>query len=165
MKFIEKFCDILQEQLKLHEQLVSLSTEKKAILIEGSLERLERLIKSEHRLIQEVQYLERDRSAMVKQLAEALKISPDRVTISFLTDVVQLPEEKQRLGELKGDLQQVIEELMQINEVNSNLLKQSLEYIQATMEAITDDPGEDIVYTNPAKLAGRKGKSVFDAKS
>ena len=165
MKFIEKFCDIIQEQLQLHEQLLSLSTEKKTILIEGSLERLEKLIKNEHRLIQEVQYLERDRFAMVKQLAEVLKISPDRVTISFLIDVVQSSEEKQLMAELKDNFQRVIEELTRINEINSNLLKQSLEYIQTTMEAITEDPGEDIVYTNPTKMVGRKGKSVFDAKS
>ncbi len=165
MKFIDKFCEILNEQLSLHEKLLSLSQEKKTILIKGSLPDLERIIKEEHKLIQEVKYLERDRLAMVKQLAEALKISADRITISFLTEVMQDEASKERLQRIKGNLEEVVKELTEVNQLNAKLLEQSLEYIHATMDAITADPEEDLLYSHPVKQGVKKGRSVFDAKT
>lgn len=165
MKFIDKFCEILNEQLALHENLLSLSEEKKEILINGSLARLEQIVKEEHKLIQEVSYLEKDRYAMIRQLAEALRIEVEKITVSFLIEVVQDENDKHRLTKLKDSLEEVVKELGDINELNAKLLEQSLEYIQTTMEIITDDPDQEAVYTNPAKANMRKGRSIFDAKS
>ncbi|OEF97705.1 flagellar protein FlgN [Desulfuribacillus alkaliarsenatis] len=165
MKFIEKFCEILSEQLTLHEKLLTLSQDKKTILIEGSLPKLEKIIKEEHNLIQESRHLEKDRNAMIQQLAESLKIAPDNVTISFLIEVVQEDIAKQRLSSLKEKLEEVLKELSQVNQLNAKLLKQSLEYIQTTMESITDDPEQEMVYGNPSKSNAKKGRSVFDTRT
>lgn len=165
MKFIEKFCEILSEQLSLHEKLLSLSQEKKEVLIKGSLPGLEKIIKEEHKFIQDAQYLERDRHAMILQLAESLKIDPTQITISFLSEVVKDDPIKERINHLKSNLEEVLKELTQVNELNAKLLQQSLEYIQTTMETITDDPDQEIVYSNPGKSNAKKGKSVFDAKT
>ncbi|OEH86724.1 hypothetical protein BHU72_00150 [Desulfuribacillus stibiiarsenatis] len=166
MKFIEKFYEILRDQLAHHEKLLSLSQEKKTILISGSLADLEKIVKEEHKLIQDVRYMEKDRHAMVLQLAESLKISPDDITISFLTNVVQDEVVKQRLGKIKSDLEEVVQELAKINELNAKLLQQSLDYIQTTIEAITEDPDQDLTYSKPvANSSLKKGKSVFDART
>jgi len=165
VKFIDKFNEILNEQLSLHEKLLSLSQEKKDVLINGSLSNLEKIIKQEHKLIQDVRFLEKDRYAMIQQLAEALKIDVNKITISFLIDIVQEDATKARLTSLKSNLEEVVRELTEVNELNAKLLKQSLEYIQTTMETITDDPDQEMVYTNPAKSGIRKSRSVFDAKT
>lgn len=57
MKFIDKFNEVLRDQLVIHEQLLSLSKEKKDVLISGTLSKLEDIVKEEHRLIQEVSHL------------------------------------------------------------------------------------------------------------
>lgn len=165
MKFIEKFCEILSEQLSVHEKLLTLSEEKREVLIKGSLPGLEKILKEEHKLIQEAQYLEKDRHAMILQLAENLKVDSSQLTISFLLDVVKDDPINNRINKLKTNLGEVLKELTQVNELNAKLLQQSLEYIQTTMETITDDPDQEIVYSNPIKSNAKKGKSVFDAKT
>lgn len=165
MKFIDKFNEVLRDQLVIHEQLLSLSKEKKDVLISGTLSKLEDIVKEEHRLIQEVSHLEQDRYAMITQLAESLGLGVESITISFLLEVIKNDATKDRLVKLRDDLDDTVSELAEINELNAKLLEQSLEYIQTTMELITDDPEEELFYSNPNKQAAKKGKSVFDAKS
>lgn len=165
MSFIDKFCEILSDQLLLHEKLLAIGKEKKQVLIDGTLPELEKIIKQEHELIQKTRFLEKDRHLMITQLAEKLNVGVEKLSVSFLIEAVKEQREKDRLIKLKENLETVIQELSDINQLNSQLLQQSLEYIQTTMEAITEDPDQEMVYSNPSKSSLKKSKSVFDAKS
>ena len=59
----------------------------------------------------------------------------------------------------------VLQELERLNDINTQLIEQSLQFVNHSLHIITEDTKENYTYTNPTEkgtLKGRRG--IFDKK-
>lgn len=128
--------DALTEQLNLYRTLVDLSRRKRDLLVKGGTIEFEAIVESEQALLWQAGRLEERRFALQSQMAREMGLIPEDLTVSRLAPHVGEPEGT-RLRTLQSDILRVLAELGEVNEINTRLIKQSLSYINATLQMIT----------------------------
>lgn len=124
----------LQEESSLYRQLLEVAKEKQRVLVEGRFQSLGQVLEKEQKILRTVVGVEEERYALQCDLARLYGYSPGELTVSRLAETagkygVAL-REKQR--ELTG----IIQELSLVNQSNSELIQQSLAYIDFTLETL-----------------------------
>jgi flagellar biosynthesis/type III secretory pathway chaperone len=158
----------LEELIAIQEQLVEISQKKKDILIDGDIEKLSQLIAEESKLVRKMGKLEEERVFQVKEYLGRQGITSDEVTLSQLLSIIPSKEGKETIQSLADKLQKTIGQLQQHNDLNSKLIQDSLDYINHSLEMMTDNSGEGMNYQRPAgsvKKNPSTGRSFFDTKA
>lgn len=128
---------ILQQQIKLHKSLLELAKRKTAVIKENDLEQLNQLIKDEQKHIQAVGALETKR----QQLTGDEDIQPE-----------------------KEELLQVIIELKAVNELNQDLLTQSMQFVSLNLDLLMPQP-DSINYSKEDNEDDQPVRSMFDSQA
>jgi cell division protein ZapA (FtsZ GTPase activity inhibitor) len=145
----------LETESEIYRKFKEVENEKTAVIVEGDIEKLDRILNIEQRLHMEAQNIEKMRAAALKNLGL------DKKT---MLDVIEMSEggQKERLIKLFGDLNEHISAIKKINEYNTKLVKSRLEIISAVNNLYIDpETGAK------AKQAGAsKGEAIYgkDAK-
>ncbi len=147
---IHQLIDSMAKLLKLHKSLLELAFKKTGILEAEDVAALTNLLKEEQTHIFAIEKLEIERRRITgdQTLSELLEKWPDR--------------EKETLLEISQDLQEVIRQIQQQNELNQELITQSLKFISFSMSLISP-PQEDFNYVQGEP--GAPGKSLFNSKA
>lgn len=158
----QDFCDILQELLAIHTQLLQLSNAKKDALVEVDVPRIEEITKQEETIIIEVGKLEKMRRTMVMQLAKKLNLAENECTITTLIECAD-NDIKPKLAGLNKQLNEVLVNLKHNNDINTKLIEQSLTIINFNINVMTQST------TGPVYAAGGKQqvenlRGFFDKK-
>jgi flagellar biosynthesis/type III secretory pathway chaperone len=165
---IEPLVKVLQEILATNLEVHNLENRKKETLIKGDMEELSSIVNEETRLIRLLGKLEEDRSLVVKQLAKEANLPSSDPTLRELLSHVKDPVDRNRLEELQLQLVSLMKEIQQVNELNQQLIQQSLDYINYTIDLITDAPDEQ-VYQKPLQRESvtyhQPKRSLFDTKA
>lgn len=159
----EKLIGILEEENILYKDILALSRHKTGTIVEGKVSELEQLTKVEQRMMISIGNLEQQREAAVEGLTRHLNIPAEELNISLAVE--QVGEGLgNRLNVLKLEISEILKELKKVNDLNSQLIERSLEYIDFSMNLIAGNSSE---VTYSAKKGGDKGKggSLFDYKA
>lgn len=163
MDTLNKLLEILGNQEKVYNDLLNISKNKTDIIIEGKVQELENATKVEQTLILKMSDLEHQLENNVNGLVDELTIKEKNVTISILLKYIK-GNEKKKLEELRDRITNVISELEHANQLNSNLIQNSLEYINFSINlysnANADGSGN---YQNDGEVNTSKS-SFFDVK-
>lgn len=161
---MERILSALKNEKTIYDKLLSSSIEKKDFIIEGKLKELDRIVQIEGNLILKISKLEDEREAAVDALAKELGFPRENLTVTYICDELK----DKRCGPLKEITQSIagiLSQLKEVNDINGKLIKQSLEYIDFSINLITDslEPHNGVY---EAKVHGDKEKkvSLFDAK-
>lgn len=122
--------------------------------MEGKVSQLEQLTGVEQRLLLNVGGLEQQREEVVDELARLLDIPADELNISVAVEQAE-DELKEKLIALKDEIENTLKDLKEVNDLNSELIKKSLEYIDFSINLIAGGP-EDVTYD--AKRAGTRAR-------
>ncbi|MBO8164280.1 MAG: flagellar protein FlgN [Brevibacillus sp.] len=141
---------VLDQLVNLHKELYTLAAQKKEVLIKGDADALLGITKQETKLLRAVEQVEASRMEMVDQICAAKGLPLKGATLQELIKSVTSAEEKSRLQQYRGELIRIVSELRQANELNQQLLEQSLSFINHNLELLTDAPEEDYIYKHPA---------------
>lgn len=163
---MEKDCtdllETMQKQLEIYRMLLALAFEKQPVLVKGDIPELEAIIKEEELIILQVGRLEEQRSVLHLALANHFSLSPEELSLS---EIVKRTE-----GEMSQAFQQVFEEmtgvlkdLAEINQNNTNLIKSSLEYINLTLDLLTNTDSVP-VYNEQDEGKKHSAAKIFDRK-
>lgn len=140
MPVIQQLIETVEDLLKEHENLLALEEHKKQVLIAGDIAALQEITTQEARFIRRVEQLEEQRVRIGQQVAAKSGLALEDLTASKLAELVTDPQKAAKINLLTGRFAKVIGELRAANEVNGQLLKQSLELVQHSIEMMTDAP-------------------------
>jgi flagellar biosynthesis/type III secretory pathway chaperone len=163
---VQNVIKILNSQYNYYKDLLELSKTKKSIIIEGKVKELDKIIKLEQNMVFDIGQLERAREQETAQICKLIGLNIDTASLSEISSKLE-PKYQQEISKLQGLLSDTLKNLKAANEINGELIKQSLEYIDYSINIITSANSttgslyEDI--TDKNKGASTK-KRIFDTK-
>ncbi|WP_442602606.1 flagellar protein FlgN [Paenibacillus sp. KN14-4R] len=164
---ITDLLEVMGELTIIHTELLSLAKEKTPLLVNNDVEALNRIIHKENNWIKQVSELDQKRLHFVGEYLVKRGYHPNpKVTISDLIRIIYKAEEKQSLTEMQEKLSQVIAELQTVNQLNQEMIKQSLAFIDYSLDILVGSPENEVTYQHPAmqKQTGTR-VGLFNAKA
>ncbi|MEK5059518.1 flagellar biosynthesis protein FlgN [Paenibacillus sp. FSL H7-0326] len=150
-----------------HEQLIKLGETKKQTIIQNKVNEMIAITNAESKLVKRIEELELDRQEAVYGVLQQRGIkSRLNLTMPELIRLIFDQTDKQRLETALGQLSDTLTTLKQLNEINQQLLKQSLSYIDFYVETLSYRPETEVTYQNPAdKQHNAQSSGLFDTRA
>ena len=167
---MENLMDLLEKENSEYEKLLELSMEKTPVIIEGNVEKLEKITDDENIIVSRVNMLDKQRMQAMEDIANVLNKDVESLKLAQLTAMLsQRPQEQKRLAAIHTRLKITTEQLVRVNEHNMDLITRSLQMVEYNMNVIKSMKcaPETANYTRGAYNAGNTMGSVqksFDAK-
>jgi flagellar biosynthesis/type III secretory pathway chaperone len=152
--------ELLDNLIQLHKALQTLAVQKKEVLIKGDVDQLLAITTQEKKLIKAVNTAEDTRQSLVAHMFAEQGIHRDNGTLADLIKLTTSPEEKTRLLKARDELTRIVSELQKANELNQQLLEQSLSFVNMTLDLVTDSPEDDFFYGRTARSDGYRNSST-----
>ena len=154
----------LEAEETIYEKLFSLSLDKKNLIIEGKVNELDKIVQMEGNMILEISKIEDEREKAVEELAKELKLPRENITVTYICDVLK-DNRCAQLREAAESIANILSQFKEANDINGKLIKQSLEYINFSINLITDSiQPHNCTYEANADEDKEKKFSLFDAK-
>lgn len=156
---------VLADMIKLHKIFNELAIEKTGIIKKGDMPALDQLLKKETLLIKQLKKLEQDRLFVVNEYLSNKGMAKEDVTMDELIESATL-EEQDVLQRLQKGLLSEIKMLQEHNELNQQLIQDSLRFVNLSLDLIAPDP-EEVNYQRPTQkgYSEGSGRSIFDSKA
>nr|WP_239534618.1 flagellar protein FlgN [Priestia taiwanensis] len=154
----------LTKQVEEHEALLLLATNKTDIVKSGEIEALEKTMKQEQRHVLVMQKLEAERKEIVYRLMSGRPFEGAEPTLSECIEVIE-GQGKTELLLLMSKLIEVVRQVKQVNELNQALLSQSLQFVNMTLSATTQQEPPTTYSKNQEKQPKRQPQSMFNVQA
>jgi flagellar biosynthesis/type III secretory pathway chaperone len=159
---VKNLIDVLNKESIIYEGILKLSKEKTDVIVEGKVTELEGITRAEQAMILQLGKLEKEREALVDELAGKLGVKPEKITVSELEKI--LPKEQSKeLKECSNKMTGLINDLRDTNGMNSRLIKNSLDYIDFSINVLSSAGSSDIYGKSGLSNDGAK-RNFFDMK-
>ncbi len=160
---IKKLIDILNKESAIYEGILKLSREKTDVIVKGRVTELEGITRAEQAVILQLGKLEEEREALVGKLAGQLGMKPEDITISELEKI--LPKEQSKeLKNCSSKMTGLINDLRDTNGMNSKLIKNSLDYIEFSVNVLSNAGSSGDIYGKSGQSNDAKKRNFFDMK-
>lgn len=153
----ESLIVIMNKMLKLHKSLYELTVKKTDIVKKGDTTALDQLLKDEQAHVAAINKLEQERNA----------VSIANFPAASLQEIAEAnPEVKDQLLQIKEELLCVIADIKERNELNQQLIHQSLQFINFSKSLVMPQEKE-FNYGPPAGKKAKPGHSpgMFNSKA
>lgn len=165
---MDELKDVLQQEDRQYQELITLSEEKCQVLVRGDVNRLEQITAMEQQQTDVLHQYEMKRKSILKDMAEVLGKDPETFTVdAMIRALASQPEEQSRLIQLRDQLRITLHKMAEINTQNQALIKQALEMVEfdLTLFRSLRQAPETANYNKSAYNTGDLlGSSGFDAK-
>jgi hypothetical protein len=131
----------LKRQVILYQELNDLEREKQKALINNNLQEIEAITARQEPLLMGASLLENERLLWAEHIGRELGKVPEDLTLA------ELAEHFPVLEGVRLDLDQVVGQLQEIHEINTQLLQQAMSVVEFTVGMLTHQ--ERNVYTHP----------------
>ncbi len=160
---IKKLIDLLNKESAIYEGILKLSKEKTDVIVKGRVTELEGITRAEQAMILQLGKLEEEREALVGVLAEQLGIKPEDITVSELEKI--LPKEQSKeLKECGNKMTGLMNNLRDSNGMNSKLIRNSLDYIDFSVNVLSNAGSSGDLYGKSGQSNDGKKRNFFDMK-
>ncbi len=162
-KSIEQLLIVLNKEYEAYDQVLDIAKRKRRIIIEGRVKELDELTKEEQTLIMSLGKLEHLRESIVNNIIEDLKIDKNQ-NLTEITNYLS-EDNKEKVTSIKEKLKNLLKDIKAENDINSNLIKQSLDYIEFNRNLISSFENQGSTYGSRAdEKAVKRKTNLFDAK-
>jgi len=164
---VQDLIRILEEETGCYKLLREMADNKKDVIIKGDLPSLQDMTQREQEMAGLLLRLEKKRTAIIEDIATVTNQSKEEMTVSRLIDLLDGQPEQKKLEQVGQDLVSEVVPLQEANQTNEMLLKQSMEFVDFTMNAIQSsrEPVANNNYQNKGYGASSYGgQSFFDSK-
>lgn len=145
--------DNLKRQAALYSELKIYAEQKQQALIKNDLHTIEALTLREEQIILEASRLEKERLQWAEKIANHLGKSPENITLS------ELAEHYPELIEVKKEMDSVLKNLKEVNDLNTQLIKQAIKVVDLTLGLMTSQP-QGTVYGRPGEKENEPKSNV-----
>lgn len=159
----KQLVDVLNRENEIYETLSKISNNKKDVIVSGKVNELENITKIEQTLIVKISKLEEERERIVEKLCISLGKNPEKVTISELVKLLEQDE----ANELKACQEKIVKninDLKKTNDLNERLIKNSLEYIDFSINMMTSIDIVNNSYGSSGNSGETNKRNFFDVK-
>lgn len=165
---IESLVEVLQEQTEIYKDLLKQSQQKTEMIVKNDIEEIKISTEKEEGTIRKIAKLELKREDVIKQIAAVLKVSENQIKISDLIQVLEkAPTDQKLLQQTQTEMLEVLQELQKTNEKNKQLIKQSLDYIDFSVNLIQTSQNASTTSYNSggmSRYGSATDQSYFDLK-
>lgn len=166
---IENLITILEQESELYERLIKESMDKTPVIVSNDLQRLSEANDREQRIVDEITSISHKRNQALGEIATVLGKDADTITVSEVIELMaKQPEFQHPLIAVRDKMLKQADLLRQVNVHNQNLLKESLEMTEYSinlMQSMNQAP-ETANYNKGSYSGATLGGaySSFDAK-
>jgi flagellar biosynthesis/type III secretory pathway chaperone len=153
----EKLISTMEKLLKLHKSLYEIAQKKTEIVKIGDIDALNQTLKDEQACIAAINNLENER----KRIAAIMIPGTEKPTIVDCLSAMEGSSLK-RLEQVRTELLDVLSQLRQRNELNQQLIYQSLQFVNLSLSLLTPQQDE-FNYGPAAEQSNRPGLFNFKA--
>lgn len=147
---IQDLINVLQEMTEEHRQLLELAELKKQAIIHNEVSKLNQCVNKESKCIRQMAELEEKRIFEMSRYLVGKGYRPNpAITVSELAKIVVRVEEKQALLLAQSELVAILERLKAANDLNQQLIQQSLLFIDHWLGLFTGEQEDEGMYHNP----------------
>jgi uncharacterized protein YicC (UPF0701 family) len=151
--------DSLRKLLLLHKSLFELAERKTEILKGNDIAELNSLLKEEQRHIYAIQQMEEQRKNATAKMVQ----SSDQALSALIAAVND--EERTMIVDLKERLTEVIEKLKRQNDLNQQLIQQSLQFVHLSLDMILPQPEVYNYGRRDTEDGEQSVRALFDSKA
>jgi len=162
-RLINDLMDVLLQESKIYEDILEISKKKTDVIVKGKVSELESITNLEQSLIVKIGKLEETRENIVTEIAGIAGMDPSEMTISELEKHVD-EKQAEKLREYKKHMTSIIEEIKNINEVNSRLITNSIDFIDFSINILTSANLGGNNYSKEGQINENGKKGYFDVK-
>ena len=164
---IQPIVSILEKLEKMHRSLLQFANQKTELVKKGDIEGLDSIIKNEQSHVAAIEVLEKQRLQMVTDYLRAKGFAlADTPTVFHVIEAAETEEERHQLNEVSKQLLSVVDDLKKQNELNQQLVYQSLKFVNISLDMLRPQP-DQINYSgnqaNEKNIAVKK--SLFDSQA
>lgn len=160
---MEKDIKIIAKSLnnlkKLYEDIAILSERKKEAIIKNDVSTLNIIVEQEKEIIAQISDIEEIRQKCSARIGNELGIGY-KITLRQIIDNITV--NKEELMELLDELNGILDRVSKINNINSNLIKVQLNYIECFKSAFLDDSGAGYNMDGSENLDKTQSINLFD---
>ncbi|MBD8498251.1 flagellar protein FlgN [Paenibacillus arenosi] len=150
----------------LHEQLLEIAEQKKGVITRNDVQALASLTSKENRILKLVTEADDERVAASLAFVQEKGIRSNlRLTVSELSRLVFQPEERLQLQEAQQTLNGLLNRLKEENQFIRELLQQSLDFVDYSLNIMTSRPEDESLYRHPQQPQSKIGRSMFDTRA
>lgn len=160
---IDKLIEVLDKETEMYKSILKLSKNKTDVIVEGKVTELESITRLEQTLILNLGKLEGEREQLVDQIAAQLNTKASDITLSRLGKLLP-KEQSSRLANCHKTLPLLLHELGEANGLNAKLIKNSLDYIDFSVNLMTSVASTGNNYGNAGLTGDSKKRNFFDMK-
>ncbi|QVY61217.1 flagellar protein FlgN [Cytobacillus gottheilii] len=149
----------MENLLKLHKSLNELAIKKTDIIKAGDMPALDQMLKDEQSHVAAIEKMEQLRQAACSKVVQQEKPT--------LEDCLPLLEEdiKSKALTLKDSLVKEVEALQERNQLNQQLIYQSLQFVNMSMSLLQPQSVQNFNYTNPKSNQFKPQKGMFNSRA
>lgn len=160
---MDRLVEVLNREAAAYENIWKLSENKTDVIVGGKVTELEGITRIEQSMILQLGKLEEEREDLVDKMAAELKVDSSDVTLSSLEKL--FPKEKsEKLKNCQQSLIKYVNDLSAANKRNAKLIRNSLEYIDFSINILTNAGSIGNNYGNSGHSNDSKKKNFFDMK-
>lgn len=144
--------EIIQLEVGAFEALLETLTQEQVALVTQDLSGIEEAVTNQQTLVERARALESARIKVVERLKVSDDKAPESVTLRDLIERIESPQ-AQKLREMREQLLTIQEEIRRVNQHNSALVKQSMKYVDKSLQILTSAGPSPGVYGQSGKVA------------
>jgi len=158
-EMVNRLIAIIQLHCKLHRDLLSVMEEKKALMVEGQIDEMERVVAREA-----ISESEDERIAVIEEIAATLGY-PGSCRLRLL-DLINLvgDEQGERLLELRDELREIADHMDRVNQLNRTLALHSLEHVHLFLSLLRGNDPQAKIYTKGGEKDGKSESILVDRR-
>ena len=153
--------EIVRKEVETFQSLLDSMNGEQNSLVRQDVEGIQRAVEEQRELAANAGALERARVKLVTELSRELGETASDLTLKRLIDRIEGPQSRQ-LGEMRDTLISMHEKIQEANRQNALLIKQSMKYVDKTLQILTGDGLETGVYAQSGKVSKSNGRTVLN---
>ncbi|MCT2537251.1 flagellar protein FlgN [Aquibacillus koreensis] len=163
---VQTIVDTLSNMNKLHVSLLEVSKKKTETLKTGDIAGFQDLLAQERKHVKAINQMEANRLSLIEDWSRNQGLDPSSTTVSVMLEVLE-GSDKQNVEQATVQLAETLVELKNQEQLNKELIEQSLQFIQLSMDMISPTI-KNINYSNKSikqDQPASASRSLFDSKA
>jgi len=163
---LQLLLSLLQKIILTYRALLTVADQKKAAIIANLIDEVNKLSIQESKLMKPIPDMEKEVRKLLTSIQRELGFRPKlKMDLSELVTLIIEPEQKQQLTEVSQELTSVSNKLKAANELNYQLIQQSLEYVNFSLDVLVGPEEEEYTYKRPVQQQDTiKRSNLYDKK-
>lgn len=156
----------LESMQHMYEELHQLAEKKKNFIIKNEVSELTACLSQESKLLKSLAEHETKVRSAATRLQREMGLRPKlKIAISEIVKLIFNPNEKQELMKLQAGIAAAADKVRKANDHNQQLVVQSLEFVNFSLDVMYGEPEEEAVYKKPTTAPGTvKRTGLFDSR-